>query len=118
MTKSQIGQKTFTRLIGKPKASVFVKHSKRHSAGFGQLALCILHALTLKPFERLLASGCSGANQTAAGTNRRQYAVNFIGNVEARDIPDDSLAAGCPAVVKRKLNGDGENAVATGMDGK
>lgn len=40
------------------------------------------------------------------------------GSVVTRDIPDDSLAAGCPAVVKRKLNGDGENAVATGMDGK
>ena len=38
------------------------------------------------------------------------------GSVVTRDIPDDSLAAGCPAMVKRKLNGNGGNAVATGMD--
>ena len=30
------------------------------------------------------------------------------GSVVTRDIPDDSLAAGCPAVVKRKLNEEGE----------
>ena len=29
------------------------------------------------------------------------------GSVVTRDIPDDSLAAGCPAVVKRKLDGPG-----------
>ena len=27
------------------------------------------------------------------------------GSVVVKDIPDDSLAAGCPAVVKKKLNG-------------
>lgn len=32
------------------------------------------------------------------------------GSVVTRDIPDDSLAAGCPAVVKKRLNGVGREA--------
>ena len=27
------------------------------------------------------------------------------GSVVVKDIPDDSLAAGCPAIVKKRLNG-------------
>ena len=31
--------------------------------------------------------------------------VIAAGSVVVKDIPDDSLAAGCPAVVKKRLNG-------------
>lgn len=33
------------------------------------------------------------------------------GSVVAKDIPDDSLAAGCPAVVKKKLNGTEDSSI-------
>ena len=79
-TKFQIGKKALAHLVRQTEPRVFVKHRKRHAARFGQFSFSLLHALAFEPFERLLPSGSTRTNQTAAGTNRRQNAVNFIGH--------------------------------------
>lgn len=38
------------------------------------------------------------------------------GSVVTRDVPDDSLAAGCPAVVKKRLKGEGADSSACRED--
>ncbi|MBR6590298.1 MAG: sugar O-acetyltransferase [Bacteroidaceae bacterium] len=46
-----------------------------------------------------------GGNVTVCpGVTIGNRCIIAAGSVVTRDIPDDSLAAGCPAVVKRKLN--------------
>jgi maltose O-acetyltransferase len=48
-----------------------------------------------------------GGNVTVCpGVTIGNRCIIAAGSVVIHDIPDDSLAAGCPAVVKKRLNGE------------
>ena len=84
-----------------PEIHASLTHARKACAAFRKLDT--LHSAEYRAALLDLIPGCPESSMVSPGVTIGKRCIIAAGSVVTRDIPDDSLAAGNPAVVKKTI---------------